>query len=507
MEQEPHPPVCPGCLQDPQINICPQCEHTSTSETDPDQPESLERADPDRSVASVIERLERTDLQTDECETEGADGECDACAVRKAKALKSCQGCLASRCDAHFITDLRTCETQTCSRHDRPLEVYCRSDQMCVCFLCLLDEHKGHDVVSVASGRAEKQTHLEETVKKVKDRETELNDVKRAADILMNLSEATEEAGERIFTELIDFIQRSHTEVMTLIQNHMRAEMNQIQQHVEGLEEKISELKWEDSELRRLSDTEHHVSYLQKVLSSQREDFSSQTINPQFSFGEVIKSLTSFTQQTRDIWTLEIRRINSAVKRDQILLPSEPKTREDFLQFLVPLSLDPNTAHRNLGLTDQNRAVACSTESQSYPEHPERFQWWAQVLTREGLTGRCYWEVIWRGLYGVDIAVAYKDIKRTGDGDDSGFGYNRDSWSLDCSESRCALVHDNTETEMTGAVSHRIGVYLDYRAGLLSFYSITDTMTLLHRVHNHFTQPLYPGFGLFQGSWLVFSGP
>ncbi|KAI7793965.1 tripartite motif-containing protein 16 [Triplophysa rosa] len=499
MEREPRPPVCSGCLRDPQINFCPQCEQTSTSGTDPDQAESLERADPDQSVASVVERLERTDLQTDE----GADVECDACAVRQVKVMKSCLGRLASRCDAHLEThaDLRTRETQTCSRHDRPLEEYCRFDQMRVCFLCILDEHKGHDAVSVASGRAEKRTQLEETVKKVTDREAELNDVKKAADILMNLSEATEEAGERIFTELTDFIQSSHTEAMTLIQNHMRAEMNRIHRHVDGLEEKISELKSEHSEPRRLSDTEHHVSYLQ------RDDFSSRTINPQFSFGEVIKSLSSLTQQIRDIWTLEIRRISSAVKRDQILLPSEPKTREDFLQFLVPLSLDPNTAHRNLSLTDQNRTVVCSTESQPYPEHPERFQWWAQVLTSEGLTGRCYWEVIWTGLYGVDVAVAYKDIKRTGDRDDSGFGYNRYSWSLDCSEFRCALVHDNTETAMTGAVSHRIGVYLDHRAGLLSFYSITDTMTLLHRVHNHFTQPLYPGFGLFQGSSLILSGP
>lgn len=174
---------------------------------------------------------------------------------------------------------------------------------------------------------------------------------------------------------------------------------------------------------------------------------------------------------------------------------------------LVPLSLDPNTAHRNLCLTDGNRSAVCSTESQSYPEHPDRFQWWAQVLTSEGLTGRCYWEVIWTGLYGVDIAVAYKDIKRTGDGDDSGLGYNRHSWSLDCSEFRCSLVHDNTETQMTGVVSHRIGVYLDHRAGLLSFYSITDTMMLLHRVHKRFTQPLYPGFGLFQGSTAKFCGP
>ncbi len=174
---------------------------------------------------------------------------------------------------------------------------------------------------------------------------------------------------------------------------------------------------------------------------------------------------------------------------------------------LVPLSLDPNTAHRNLQLTEQNQAVACCIEPQSYPEHTDRFEWWAQVLSKEGLTGRCYWEVVWSGQYGVDLAVSYKDINRTGQGDDSGFGYNRHSWSLDCSMFRYALVHNNEETEISVPLSHRIGVYLDHRAGQLSFYSVSDTMILLHKVQTRFTQPLYPGFGLFQDSTAKFCEP
>lgn len=173
---------------------------------------------------------------------------------------------------------------------------------------------------------------------------------------------------------------------------------------------------------------------------------------------------------------------------------------------LVCLSLDPNTAHRNLQLTEQNQAVDCSTEPQSYPEHQDRFEWWAQVLSKTGLTGRCYWEVVWDGQYGVDIAVSYKDISRTGQDDDSGFGYNRQSWSLDCTIFRYALVHNNEEVEIDVPLSHRIGVYLDHRAGLLSFYSVSDSMILLHRVQSRFTQPLYPGFGLFQGSSVKFCG-
>lgn len=185
--------------------------------------------------------------------------------------------------------------------------------------------------------------------------------------------------------------------------------------------------------------------------------------------------------------------------KDRIVFPAEPKTRKDFLRYLVPLTLDPDTAHQSLSILEERR-VECSTESQPYPESPERFDWWAQVLCREPLNARCYWEAEWTGLHGVDMAVSYRDIPRKGEHDECSFGYNKQSWSLDCAISKYTFIHDDVEMEISAPVSHKVGVYLDYEAGLLSFYSVSDSMALLHRVEARFTQPLYAGFGLFQGS-------
>uniref|UniRef100_A0A9J7ZM76 Tripartite motif-containing protein 16-like n=1 Tax=Cyprinus carpio carpio TaxID=630221 RepID=A0A9J7ZM76_CYPCA len=559
MADEQNSRVCSVCLQDLQENSCPRCKQNSSCETDLEESEApaadmsetrapfadLEESeapaadpeeydalsadlddsdasvsDPDKSVACVAEALERTGLQTEQAE----DVECDSCSERKEKAIKTCLVCLASYCEthlrlhnelnvgkAHLLVDVTgELQKKTCPQHHKLLEVYCRTDRQCICCLCMLDtNHKGHDMVSAATGRAEKQMQLEKSKQMVTDRETELKEIQKASGRLRNLTQATEEEGDRIFTELLSFIRRSHTEMITLVQSQMTTELNQIQGHLEGLEQEISKLKRKQSEVEQLSHTDDHIYFLQEVQSRwlTSNDFQSLTTNPQFSFGEVIKSLTSLTAHMKDIWRLETTRMFSAVTSEKSLLPQEPRTREDFIQFLVPLSLDPNTAHRNLRFTEQNKAVACSIEPQSYPEHPDRFEWWAQVLSKEGLTGRCYWEMVWSGQYGVDLAVSYKDINRTGQGDDSGFGYNRHSWSLDCSIFRYALVHNNEETEISVPLSHRIGVYLDHRAGQLSFYSVSDTMILLHKVQARFTQPLYPGFGLFQGSTAKFCEP
>uniref|UniRef100_A0A3B3S9W1 B30.2/SPRY domain-containing protein n=1 Tax=Paramormyrops kingsleyae TaxID=1676925 RepID=A0A3B3S9W1_9TELE len=122
-----------------------------------------------------------------------------------------------------------------------------------------------------------------------------------------------------------------------------------------------------------------------------------------------------------------------------------------------------------------------------------------------GLTGRCYWEVEWSGC-SIDIAVTYKGINRKGLGVDSGFGYNDKSWCLSCSTSSYSFWHNNEETAVSGPPSPRIGVYLDHRAGTLSFYRVSDTVTLLHRVQTTFTKPLYPGFGLWDSTLWRHSG-
>uniref|UniRef100_A0A3B1JYX0 B30.2/SPRY domain-containing protein n=1 Tax=Astyanax mexicanus TaxID=7994 RepID=A0A3B1JYX0_ASTMX len=165
--------------------------------------------------------------------------------------------------------------------------------------------------------------------------------------------------------------------------------------------------------------------------------------------------------------------------------------------YSCQLTLDPNTANKYLLLPERNTVVTCSTTVQPYPDHPDRFDGWTQVLCRESVSGRCYWEVEWRGDGGVGIAVSYKSISRKGGGWECGFGFNNQSWKLFCNSSRYIFRYNNRDTVISGVpVSSRIGVYLDHRAGTLSFYSISDTMTLIHRVQTTFTQPLYAGFRL-----------
>ncbi|XP_048104264.1 NACHT, LRR and PYD domains-containing protein 12-like isoform X2 [Alosa alosa] len=183
---------------------------------------------------------------------------------------------------------------------------------------------------------------------------------------------------------------------------------------------------------------------------------------------------------------------------------SVSRARPHLLRYACDLTLDPNTAHRNLSLSEGNRKVTDVKKQQPYPEHPERFDsTWPQVLCREGLTGRCYWEAEWSVDDGAAISVAYKSIKRKGVSADVTMGYNAKSWSLYCYSHSYSVYHNNELTDIPApsSDSRTVGVYLDWPAGTLSFYSVsTNTLTHLHTFHSTFTEPLYPGFGVWGSS-------
>ncbi|XP_039527504.1 NACHT, LRR and PYD domains-containing protein 3-like isoform X7 [Pimephales promelas] len=165
-------------------------------------------------------------------------------------------------------------------------------------------------------------------------------------------------------------------------------------------------------------------------------------------------------------------------------------------KYACDLTLDPNTANTRLILSDENRTVTSVSERQPYPDHPERFDEYRQVMCVESLTGRCYWEAEWSGRY-ADISVTYKGIRRKG-GSDCLFGWNDKSWSLYCFNNRLCVCHNKISTDIPvdSSPSKRIGVYVDVSAGTLSFYSVSDTHTLthLHTLYTTFTEPLYAGF-------------
>uniref|UniRef100_A0AAR2KMX5 B30.2/SPRY domain-containing protein n=1 Tax=Pygocentrus nattereri TaxID=42514 RepID=A0AAR2KMX5_PYGNA len=307
-------------------------------------------------------------------------------------------------------------------------------------------------------------------------------------------AQAAVEDSEKIFAELIESIERRRSEVKELIRAQEKTELSRAEDLLKKLEQEIADLRRRDAELEQLSHSEDHIHFLQSFQSlsapPQPANVLCNTISPQFSMEDLKKVVTGVMEKM----TPEI------VKLSLVIDALMPKTREDFLKYSCQLTLDPNTVNRELALSERNRKITLMNRIQTHPDHPERFDVVQQVLCSESLTGRCYWEVKF-SKRGVDIAVSYKGISRKCNG--SRFGCNDQSWSLICFSSTSSFKHNNKETKLpVKSSSSRIGVYVDHSAGILSFYSVSDTMTLLHRVHTTFTQPLYPGFGVFCGHCL-----
>ncbi|XP_064190302.1 tripartite motif-containing protein 16-like isoform X9 [Anguilla rostrata] len=509
---------CMGCIKgcwdqdDPTgVYSCPQCRETFTT-----RPVLRKNT----MLSEVVEKLKKTGLQTvppAHCYAGPGDVACDVCTGRKRKAVKSCLVCLASYCETHLqphyespafkkhklVKATGNLQEKICSHHDKLLEVYCHTDQQCICYQCVMDEHKGHDTVSAAAERTEKQKQLGATQikfqQRIQEREKELQDLRQAVQSIKRSAQAAVEDSERIFTELIRSIERRCSEVKELIRDQEKAEVSRAEGLLERLEQEIAELRRRDAELEQLSHTEDHIHFLQSCQSLCAPpgpgDFPSIAVSPHGSFEAVRKSVSDLKEQLEDVCKKELVKISESVEDIHTV---EPRTREDFLQRSCRLTLDPNTAFKYLRLSEGNREVTHVRESQSYPDHPERFEHWAQVLCREGLSGRCYWEAEWSGDE-VFIAASYKGISRKGRGYDSVLGFNNKSWCLRRSYGRYSFQHNAVSTEIPGPPSSRVGVYLDHGAGTLSFYSVSDTMTLLHRVQTTFTQPLYPGFWVGTG--------
>ncbi|XP_062282801.1 NACHT, LRR and PYD domains-containing protein 3-like [Scomber scombrus] len=201
----------------------------------------------------------------------------------------------------------------------------------------------------------------------------------------------------------------------------------------------------------------------------------------------------------------------------------EQRLKPGLRKYICELTLDTNTAHKNLKLSDNNRKATAVKGKQSYPQHKDRFDWWHQLMCTDGLIGRCYWEVEWRGE--VHISVTYTGIRRKGRKVDCRFGRNDQSWSLSCSGGHYSVWHNKKQTVLrtspppspsppsypsphsplilpsSSSVSNRVAVYVDCPAGTLSFYRVSsDTLIHLHTFNTTFTEPLYAGFGLRSGS-------
>ncbi|XP_051556667.1 E3 ubiquitin/ISG15 ligase TRIM25-like isoform X1 [Myxocyprinus asiaticus] len=499
---------CMGCIDDywnksKEVIGCPQCGQTFSPRP------ILNR---NTILAEMVEKMKKLELLGDSqiySNYMPGDVACDYCTSSKQKAIKSCLVCLASYCPNHLQPHYKSpamkkhklieasvnLQEKICPNHDKYLEMYCRTDQQCICLLCVMDDHKGHDTVSAASESAKKQKDLEMTRLKYKlkihTKEMELLELKQAADSLKISAQAALENGEQIFTEMIQSIKRRRCTFRDLIRNQERVAESMLQ----TLEQDITELKQRDQELELLLKSEDQVHVLQNChsFSSSRLHDPPFTLASLSDFGKVNDAISAFRMKLVDVFKGEWLRIYQAAKSIKILHCTVPKIRSEFLHHSCLLQLNPLTAHKDLILSKENREVTVRSRERSCPDHPERFDYWCQVLGTEGLTGCSYWEVEWSGM-GANIAVAYKNVARKGESSEAHFGHNDKSWSLFCYRKGYTFWHNGIVSKISEPGSSKVGVYVDHRAGTLAFYSIGDTMILLHRVQTRFTQPLYPGF-------------
>ncbi|XP_017289057.3 E3 ubiquitin/ISG15 ligase TRIM25-like isoform X3 [Kryptolebias marmoratus] len=509
---------CMGCIKNNwdqedyrKVYRCPQCRETFI------QRPVLKK---NTMLAALVEQLKKTGLQAapaDHCYAGPEDVACDFCSGRKLKAIKSCLFCLASYCEKHLqphydsaafqkhklVEPSKNLQENICSRHDEVMKMFCRTDQKCICLLCLVNDHKGHDAVSAAEERDERQRELEvrrQTIQqRIQDREKDVKLLQQEVEAINHSADKTVEDSEEIFSQLIRLIQKRSSDMKQQIRSQQETEVSRVKELQEKLEQEITELKRRDAELKQLSHTEDHNQFLHNYPSvsalSESPHSSSIKTKPLRYFEDVTAAVKELFDVLQDILGDNTTNTPKTVSDVDVLLPEpEPTSQTDFLKYSCEITLDPNTVHTQLLLSEGNRKATLMKQHQPYPKHPDRFTGCCQVLSRESLTGRCYLEVKWRGSGGF-VAVAYKNIGRTGG--DCGFGRNDKSWALDCYHNQYKFFHNNNKTSISGPGSSRVGVYLDHRAGVLSFYSVSETMTLLHRVQTTFTQPLHAGVWVY----------
>ncbi|XP_032363167.1 LOW QUALITY PROTEIN: E3 ubiquitin/ISG15 ligase TRIM25-like [Etheostoma spectabile] len=476
---------------------CPQCRKTFTP-----RPVLLKNT----MLADLVEELKKTGLQAapaDHCYAGAEDVACDVCTGRKLKAIKSCLQCLASYCQKHLqphfespafkkhklVEPSKKLQENFCFRHDEVMKMFCRTDQQRICYLCSVEEHKGHDTVSAAAERAERQ--------RIQDREKDVKLFQQQAEAINLSADEAVEDSEKIFTELIRLLEKRSSDVKQQVRSQQEREVSRVRELQEKLEQEITELKRKDAELKKLSHTEDHNQFLHNYpsLAPLSQSASSIQIRPLSCFEDVTAAVSELRDQLQDVLREKRTNISLTGTEVDVLLPQpEPKTRAGFLQYSHEITLDRNTAYTYLLLSEGNRKATVMKQQQSYSRNQDKFTDMCQVLSRESLTGRCYWEVEMNGR--VFVAVAYKKISRAG-GYQCGFGRNDKSWALDCKNNSYTFWSNDVQTPVPGPWSSRVGVYLDHSAGILSFYSVSKTMTLLHRVQTTFTQPLYAGLRLY----------
>ncbi|XP_039668641.1 E3 ubiquitin-protein ligase TRIM21-like isoform X3 [Perca fluviatilis] len=425
---------------------------------------------------------------------------CDVCTGTKLKALKSCLVCLVSYCETHLephlttsglkrhqlINPVENLEGRMCAKHDKPLELFCKTDQTCVCMLCTVVDHKKHDVVPLKEGYEGKKAELGKTgagiQQMIQQRRLKIQEIKHSVDLGEEDADREIAEGVQVFTSLKESVERGLNELINTIKEKQKTTEKQAEAFIKELEQEISELMKRSTEVEQLSHSEDHLHLLQSVQSLNiqqpppNKDWTEVGVRPSSYEGTVVRAVAQLEET-----------LSEEMKK---LLESELKRVQ---QYAVDVILDPDTAYPNLILSDDGKQVNHGDVRKNLPDNPERFSKCVCVLGKQSFSsGRFYFEVQVKGKTDWNLGVARESINRTGDivlSPEDGYWI---IWLRNKNEYK-ALAGPGV---LLSLKSHpqKVGVFVDYEEGLVSFYDIDAAALIYSFTGCSFTEKLFPFF-------------
>ncbi|XP_073328198.1 E3 ubiquitin-protein ligase TRIM21-like [Pagrus major] len=420
---------------------------------------------------------------------------CDVCTGTKLKALKSCRVCLASYCETHLephltksglkrhqlINPVENLEDRMCTKHDKLLELFCKTDQMCVCMLCTVLDHKTHDVVPLKEEYEGKKVELGKTDAEIQQmiqkRRLKIQEMKRSVELSEKDADREIAAGVQVFTALKESVEKSQAELIDTIKEKQRETEKQAEGFIKELEQEISELEKRSSEVEQLSQSEDHLHLLQSFPSLNpappTKDWTGVSVRPPSYEGTVVRAVNQLEE------TLSKQMKKAELKRVQ--------------QYAVDVTLDPHTAHPKLILSDDGKQVKHGDVTKNLPDNPERFDTNRCVLAKQSFTsGRFYYEVQVKGKTQWNLGVARESINRKGDitvSPEDGY------WSIWLrNKNEYKALADPPVGLSLKCQPEKVGVFVDYEEGLVSFYDVDAAALIYSFTGCCFTQKLYPYF-------------
>ncbi|XP_072543222.1 E3 ubiquitin-protein ligase TRIM39-like [Salminus brasiliensis] len=423
---------------------------------------------------------------------------CDICCGKKHVALKSCLTCMTSYCDSHLephqrvsslkkhklIDPVENLQDCICQKHERPLELFCRDDQMCVCQFCTEGDHKTHSTVPVEQESGEKKTQLGKAWAKVQQmiqvRLKKIEKIKYSIKVSKKNTEKEKADSVEVFRALVRCIESRQAELLEVMEEKQKAAERQAEEFIKELEQEITDLKRRDTELEQFSHTEDHLHLLQKYPSLCRplntKNWTDIRINTHLNVETLRRALSQLQEDLRE----EMEKVPEIkMKRIQ--------------QYAVDVTLDPDTAHPNLILSDDGKQVEFGDKEQSVPDTPQRFDYCVCVLGKEGFcSGRFYYEVQVRGKTNWDLGVVRESSNR------KGLNITRPEdgyWTVWLRNENEYEALDSPRISLSlKQAPQKVGVFVDYKEGLVSFYDVETSSHIYSFTGQSFKEKIYPYF-------------